>query len=278
MIVDKINAYLNTAGKTIDEIILADVAVSARYSFMRQFGEVQERTNTLRLSSIGRCVRQQAYNVLGFEQNGKTIDARAKMVFFQGDIVELAIVQLAKAAGCDIMGIGMSQSRVEIDGIVGHPDGLLRDSGTNYLLEVKSMSSYGFKEFERGVIDDGYRFQVNAYMEALALEKVLMVAYNKDAGLIAEKIISKDPDIVKDIQNRIKIIKAATKDKLPKRPYAPNDKGFYPWNCLYCGFHGTCLPNAEKVLVGKAYKLKEKKEIKNETTQTGNEVRASSSL
>lgn len=257
MIVEKINTYLNSEGKSLDEAILSDIANLAKWSFQRQFGAREDKSGTLRLSSIGRCIRQQAYTILNFDQAGKTIDARAKMVFFQGDMTELAIVALAKAAGCDVSATGDKQSSVEIDGVIGHPDGLLKDSGKTYLLEVKSMSSFSFKEFERGAIDDGYRFQCNAYMHALGLSQCVIVALNKDAGVLFEQMINIDPIIIKKILGRIDILKNVTKETLPERPYHPNDRGFYPWQCRYCAFYETCLPNAELVLVGSAYKLKE---------------------
>lgn len=257
MIVDRINEYLSGSGKAIDEGILLDVGSLMSWSFRRQFGEQEVRTGEIRLSSIGRCLRQQAYKALGFEENGKKIDARSKMVFFQGDAAENAIVHLAKQAGCMISSSGQTQIEVDVDGIKGHPDGLLKDPSGTYLLEVKSMSSYGFAEFQRGMLDEGYRYQINAYMYALKLTQAVVVALNKDAGVLAEMVISLDPEIALEIQRRIRVLKAVTEKTLPDRPYHPNEKGMYPWNCLYCAFHETCLPHAEKVIVGKSYKLKE---------------------
>lgn len=260
MIVDKINAYLSSDGKAIDESLLVEVAGLTRWSFIRQFGEREEKQGTLRLSSIGKCMRQQGYKLLNVEENGKQIDARAKMVFFMGDLTELAIVALSKAAGCDIFATGDQQSQIEIDGVVGHPDGLVRDSGKTWLLEIKSMSSFSFKDFERGVIDEGYRYQCNAYMSALGLDKCVIVALNKDAGVLAEQVISLNQEIVTDIRERIALIRSSTIETLPARPYKADDKGFLPWQCLYCPFWGTCWPHAEKVLVSHKYKLKNPKE------------------
>lgn len=257
MIVDKINAFLNADGKTIDEMILKDVGDLSRWAFSKQFGEKEKRSGALRLSSIGRCMRQQAYKLLNTEENGKEIDARAKIVFFMGDLVELSVVALARAAGCDVSATGGNQVVVEIDGVSGHPDGLLIDSGKRYLLEVKSMSSYSFKEFERGVIDEGYRYQCNAYMHALDLKQCVIVALNKDAGVLAEQVINRDPATVSEIQRRINRLKLITPETLPERPYQPDSKGFLPWQCLYCAHWKTCWPKAEKVLVSNKYKLKE---------------------
>lgn len=260
MIVDKINAYLSTQGRTVDDAILAEVATLAQFAFSRQFGIREERAvKQPYFSSIGKCMRQQAYELLGFEANGKEIDSRSKMVFFQGDMAELAIVLLAKQAGCQITACGQAQESVQLDEFLrGRPDGIL--DGTR-LVEVKSMSSYGFDRFERGDIDEGYIFQCNAGMEALKLTETVFVGLNKDAGVLHEQIIKRDPAIVAEIRSRMAILKTATKETLPERPYAPNEKGFYPWQCLYCAHWKTCLPNAERVLVKSSYKLKEKEKV-----------------
>lgn len=265
MIVDRINAYLATAGQDINQAILTEVGKLAVDAFSRQFGkrENKEMKNPW-FSSIGKCMRQQAYKLLGFPEDGKAIDARAKMVFFMGDLAEIAIIQVAKAAGCEISASGKDQERIEIFGVTGKADGVLWEEEGGYLIEAKSMSSFAFRDFERGILDEGYRYQVNAGMAALKLSQTIVVGLNKDAGVLAEQIVSINPEIVKDIEKRSIILKNLNKDKLPDRAYATNEKGFYPWNCLYCGFHRTCLPNAEKVVVSKKYKLKEKP--KNATT------------
>lgn len=255
MIVDKINAYLSGQGKTIDEAILLEVGELAKWAFGRQFGERQDRSNDLRLSAIGRCPRQNAYKLLGFEENGKEIDARARMVFLMGDLTELAVVGLCKSVGINVTATGADQKDVEIDGVKGHPDGIVTMEGNTYLLEVKSMSSFSFKDFEEGKLDDGYRYQINAYMFALGLSKAIVIALNKDAGVLGEMIVSRDDVIVTDIKQRIKDIRSATKEDLPYRPYQPNEKGWLPWNCGYCNFAFTCWPDAQKILVSGRYKL-----------------------
>lgn len=259
MIVDKINAYLTTEGKPVDEVILKEVAELASQSFSDKFGKREEfQQKTPYFSSIGKCLRQQAYKLLGFEQNGKEIDSRSKMVFFQGDLAEIAIIMIAKQAGCEIKACGNAQETLEFDGMRGRADGIL----DGHVVEVKSMSSFSFRDFERGIIDDSYRMQCHAAMMALNLDKAVIVGLNKDAGVLHEMIISKDPAIVKDMEERLDTLKKCSKEDLPYRPYAPDEKSFYPWQCLYCAFWKTCLPNAQQVLVSGKYKLKE---VKNAT-------------
>lgn len=265
MIVDKINTYLSGQGLLIDQAILTEVSALAANAFARQFGVREERkVKTPYFSSIGKCLRQQAYEILGFEANGKEIDSRAKMVFFMGDLVEIAVIQLAKQAGCNITVAGSGQTSIEWEGMRGRPDGVL--DGT-VLVECKSMSSYAYDRFQRGELDEGYRYQCNAGMAALGLKVCVIVALNKDAGVLAEQVIDLDPVIVSDMRDRLQTLKTATVDNLPPRPYFPNEKGFYPWQCLYCAFWKTCQPTAEKVLVKNAYKLKTKEKV-HATTKT----------
>jgi hypothetical protein len=94
-------------------------------------------------------------------------------------------------------------------------------------------------------------------MEALGLSKCVFVALNKESGVMNERIIEKDPAVVEKIREALKTVLHSTPDNLPEAPYVPNEKGLYPWQCLYCAWWGKCHPTAEKVLVGSSYKLKE---------------------
>ncbi len=263
MIVEKINQYLSDASK-VDEGLRYEIEKLAGVAFKRQFMTDREDTGyTLRLSSAGKCPRQLAYNYHGFEKKGKEIDSRAKIVFFQGDLVEMMIVALAKLSGCTRTATGFSQIKVDFllnDELIihGHPDGLLIYNGI-YLIECKSMSSYGFTKFTMGQVDESYLVQINVYLEALQLDKCVLVGMNKDSGVLHEMIITKDKKTVEWARKNLLSVIQSTKEKLPQPLFGANEKGIYPWQCLYCSHWGHCKSNAEKVLMGKAYKLKEKK-------------------
>src|SRR3990167_821794 len=130
MLVDKILAYLNTQEKTVDEGLLSQVSILARWTFKRQFMEerIRPTLGKLYLSSCGKCPRQLAYGYLDFAKNGKEMDARAAITFWQGDLVELMLLSLAKQAGCQITSYGLNQNTVKLKvgevEIQGHPDGL----------------------------------------------------------------------------------------------------------------------------------------------------------
>jgi hypothetical protein len=273
-IVDKINAYLYAKNLTLDDYISQEVASLAKWSFRRQFLEEYESTGELRVSSLGKCPRQLAYGYHKFEPKGKEIDGRGRITFFMGDLSELLVTQLARLSGVRLLATGFNQITIEFEGLKGHPDGLLLGEDNKLrLFECKSFSDYGFKDFEKGEIDDSYRVQISCYMEALGLDECVMVGVNKNNGVLSEHIFSKDAkfvDMAKATLNQVKNSFTDTNEfgdkieaKFPKHPYEPDEKTkLYPWQCLYCRWWGICLPNAEKVLVKNAYKLREKSNAK----------------
>ncbi|GEM_PF-1400236 len=270
MIVDKINSYLFENDLTLNESLRYEIEKMAGAAFKKQFmdDEIKDSKGKLWFSSLGRCVRQSSYQFHGIEKAGKEIDGRAKIIFWTGDLIEMTVVGIAKLAGCNLISTGLQQLRVELPvngGVVsGRPDGILLADKQFYLLEVKSMSSYAFEKFEKGTIDEPYLVQVNVGMESLGLSKCVFVGVCKESGVMHEIVLEKDPAIVEKARKNTATILHSTPEDLPAPPeeFNPNEKGFYPWQCLYCAWWMKCRTNAEKVLVGKAYKLKEKKKEK----------------
>lgn len=268
MIVDKIYTYLNQENKTINEYLAQELGKLAEWSFKRQFMTDDEPASPgkLRLSAAGKCPRALAYAYHGYERNGKQKDPRSCVVFFQGDMVEAMIVQLARLAGCTLLATGLNQITVSIpigDHVVqGHPDGCILHDQKMGLLEVKSMSSFSFERFEKGEIDEGYKAQVQTYLNALGFDWCCLVAFNKDSGVISERILHADEEVFAKAKINLHSVILSSKDNLPEPMYTSDEKGVYPWQCLYCSHWGLCRTNAEKVLVGKSYKLKEKKTTK----------------
>ena len=269
MIIDKINKYLSESNSTVNEHLRYEVERLAGFAFRRQFMDTYEnKPGVLRLSSAGKCPRSLAYKFHDYEKKGKEMDSRSKIIFFQGDLVELMMMNLAKLAGVGVVGTGLNQIAVFLPIVMsadktvlveGHPDGYIIDAGAR-LLECKSMASYAYERFENGEVDPGYRAQINTYLEGSGLEECVLVAMNKDNGVLGETIIKKDPAIITAVKAEFKSVLLSTKEELPEPPkdLACDEKGIYPWNCLYCAYWGWCRTNAEKVLVGRSYKLKEK--------------------
>jgi hypothetical protein len=281
MIVDKIFWYLNHSEKTLDKALSYEVGQTAQWDFERQFmSEEIDKTGTIWLSSCGKCPRQLAYSYHGFEKNGKEQDGRAKLTFFAGNIAEIAVTCIGKKAckeakSGSLVAIGKDQLELylPIEGTVlrGHPDGLYFENEF-YLVECKSMTSWAFDEFEKGIIDESYLSQVNIYMGIANLKKCIFIAYNKLSNVLSERIVDFDQSIYDEAIKTLTSVLKSSKESLPMPKYTLNEDRFYPWNCLYCAYWKLCHPNAELVLVKKAYKLKEKEELCNSTIPTTQEA------
>lgn len=264
MVVDKINEYLSSNELTFDYAIQQEVEKLSGWAFKRQFMEQEEfdSTGKIWMSGVGKCPRQLAYAYHGFDKEGKEIDSRSKIVFWMGDLVEIAVIKLAKLAGVPLIGTGLDQARLSLSlngkgKISGRPDGFIVSSPMR-VLSVKSMPSFRFRKFEKGDIEESYIAQSNIEMSVAGLTETVMVAICKDSGVLGERTISLDEEVLKKIRSTVKQVAKSTKDKLPEPAYEADEKGFYPWQCLYCSYWKHCRTNAEKIVVSGKYKLKEK--------------------
>lgn len=259
MIADAINKYLDSQQYTVSEAILESVGRQAAWCFKRQFMENGEREG-IGLSGSGHCARQLAYKYHGIPTEGKAIDARAKTIFWLGDLAESTVIHLAELAGVVLRKVGQDQATVTLNvngkEIEGHPDGIVVCPDKMRLLEVKSMSSYGFKEFEDGTISPDYLAQVNIYMDLMGFDECCMVAVAKDSGVIKEQMLVKSTEIVAQAKANLATVVDSTPDNLPPRKFGPDHKGKLPWNCTYCNSWRTCWPKAEQVVSGGRYSLK----------------------
>lgn len=272
MIVDKINEYLSKPERVVDEGMLKKVGVLAEWCFKKNFMENKESDSRGKIypSSLGKCVRQIAYGYHGIEKDGKEIDGRGRITFWFGDQLELMALNLAQLSGCNIRCIGLDQVRTELKvldkSFYGYADGLLYQDQETYLVECKSMSSYAFARFEKGFIDPTYLTQVNAYMWSLGIHLCVFLGVCKDNSVMHEQIIKYDADIMAKARLKIGMVLESTPEKLPDAPMdlEPDEKGYYPWNCLYCAWWKKCRTNAELVVKNNSYKLKEKKGVQND--------------
>jgi len=272
MLIEKINKYLTEEEKITDKSISYEVSLLSQWAFERQFCNNEEPASKgkLRLSAAGQCPRKLAYAYHGIEKNGKEIDGRRRLTFFAGDVSEITITLLAKLAlkkygGGVLLATGREQATVKfkVNGIEieGHPDGIFWDFQKGRLLECKSMSDYSFRELEKGEISEEYLAQDNCYLDALNFGECIHIGYNKNNSIMFEKIVKRDPKVVEECKKNLLSVLISTPEKLPEPKYPePDEKGFCSWRCLYCPWWGICKPDAEKVLIGKAYKLRPKKQ------------------
>lgn len=279
MIVDKINAYLAQDKREVDDklgwAIKEQVKNISGYVFENQFinSRYERQEGTLWISEVAKCARQIAYKYHGMETEGRGMDGRANFTFYTGDIIEIALVNVARLAGVQIMSAGLDQLRLtrrytsknddlirKVTGRCG--DGIVfNDYDDRYpkfvMAEFKSMQSFKYEEWERGGYrdDEIYMGQIYEGLDVVGLEYCCLVYYNKNNGMINEVMIKKDEGVVKVNQQNVISVFRSTPESLPDRKFSPDEKGILPWNCLYCDSYKTCWPKSFKILSGKSYKL-----------------------
>jgi len=258
-------------------------------SILRQLSEKQSVSGRLRLSSSGGCIKAMAYNYHHYEENGNPIDAASKIAFVIGDVTEAFLVSTIVEAFEDVRRderpqiscVGEHQEEVMVnvplgDGrvarISGHPDGSMlvpvgsteKRTWSQAILEVKSMSDYGFKKFRSDglSLNDSYYYQVQAYMESKGYPLAYVIAYGKAATAkeavvgddgqwwpafpIVGQWIARDKETISDIKRKFaSVINSSSPDEF-ERPHGADKKGRLSFPCDYCRYWKSCFPNGEE--------------------------------
>lgn len=268
MIVEKIEHYLTGRGQTLDEEVLQQMWNSFTFSVQRQLMEERELSKNLRGSNPGPCARKMAYATLGYEPT-EPLQARSKVTFLTGDLLELVAVGMMRLAGLNVTDTcldadGQSEAIFDVGNgtlVKCHADGILHPqigvTDVKRLLEIKSSSDYGFKrEWLRGNMSDQYRLQHNIYMEAYGIDHGIFLVVNKNTGHFAEVLTEKDPDIIEWGRKNYLLASVADEDNIPprfmdfenyglKKDKQGNVTNQLCWGCSYCDFTRYCWPGVE---------------------------------
>ena len=162
---------INTLIKDVENVVTKDNWFhhddASRYSsemasrvMERLVGE--ERTPSLRLSSMGeRCPRSLWASVHSPSIQEK-FPAHVRIKFHFGDVIEAMAIALAKTAGHMVTG---EQDEVIVDGVKGHLDCIL----DGCIVDVKSINSLGFQKIKAGQVAEdiflrSYLDQLDGYV------------------------------------------------------------------------------------------------------------------
>jgi hypothetical protein len=202
--------------------------------------KAEERVPTLRMSNIGRPLRQLWYELNGYKS--EEIEGKTQLKFLYGDLIEALVLVLAEASGHDV---SRFQEEIIVDGIVGHIDAVIDGE----LVDIKSASPFGYSKFENGELftNDtfGYVGQISGYAHALNLP-ARFVAVNKVLGGICTLKVPQSIIDNYDIKTRIEKAKVSIAAKeIPERcyedePYQKSGNRKLSTGCYFCGFKQEC--------------------------------------
>ncbi len=119
--------------------------------------------------------------------------------------------------------------------ISGRADAIVSDGKDLYVLDIKSINSFGFKSLAAPKEENVD--QVQLYMHYFRIPKGILLYVNKDTQDLKEFISPYDERRVKALLGTLETLKTQIDgdiipDRLPEYP-----KG---WQCEYCSFRGVC--------------------------------------
>lgn len=238
--------------KTITEFLADGISEVAE----ERFGKKQEPRNYLSLSSLGTPCKRKLWYKINMSDRATPLGAEALGTFFYGDLLEVLVIALAKAAGHEVTGC---QDKVDVHGIKGHRDCII-DGVT---VDVKSASKYGFAKFASGNLrnDDpfGYISQLSSYVYAgkddpLVTDKTrgAFLAVQKDRFKLCLDVYDFTEELEKK-EEEVASLKSMVQGGIPERlPDVPQSKTspnkILGVQCGYCEFRKVCWPDTRTFL------------------------------
>lgn len=242
---------LLASSKTLPNEVLSKFGINVALKLDKQLRKHRVREpNVIRASEIGMldtCERKFWYN---YHQPtlGAPIDGTTVMKFLYGDIIEETVITLAKAAGHKVE---REQEQVKFAlghyTVKGHIDAVI----DGVLVDVKSTTPYGMRDFEAGKGGDkfGYRAQLNVYSVGTGVAEKGWVAVDKQAGAIRYFIEDKpyDPYQLFDRAQEVLAL-PEPRAKLSRRPVMSEPSGNLALDieCSYCPYKKECWKDANK--------------------------------
>lgn len=201
----------------------------------------------IRFSSLGKPDRQ-VYFDHHPSPDEEPLLPKTYLKFLYGDVIEQLYLYLAKEAGHSVT---HEQAEVEIDGVLGHIDAIIDRT----VVDLKSASSYGYKKFEEGTVEQddpfGYVEQLSGYASVLTPGKeAAWWAVDKSSG--DHCIATLKPTVIKHhepaprIEHLKKVVESDTPPPLCYEPVPDGKSGNMklPTPCSYCKHKFRCHPDA----------------------------------
>lgn len=214
---------------------------------LREHTKTRPRHGHLRMSGIGKPMRQTWYDVKGYER--KPIDPPTKIKFLYGHILEDLLLHLTRWAGHTVT---HEQHEIDIDGVKGHMDAVIDGA----VVDVKTAAprSWETKFNQEGLVNNdpyGYISQISSYATAMGKDEGHFLALCKDSGRL--KLLTIDELEFDDVSQRIKDHRENLKsDTPPPRCHEPikhGDNGNMKLSgkCKFCDFKAECWKDEVRI-------------------------------
>jgi hypothetical protein len=238
--------------KTLPSEVLTKFGVNVALKLDRQLRKSRpaREPGVIRASEIGTldmCERKFWYS---YHQPtlAAPIDGATVMKFLYGDILEETVLTLAKVAGHKVE---REQEQVKFSighyTVKGHIDAVI----DGVLVDVKSTTPYGMRDFEAGRGGDkfGYRAQLNVYSVGTGVPDKGWVAVDKQSGVVRYFVEKKPYDVYELFDRATEVLAVGDPvAKLSRLPVVtePNGNLLLDTECSYCQYKRECWKDANK--------------------------------
>ena len=163
-------------------------------NFYAERSRPRKNINVFRASSAGYCERRLGYDKLGII--GDPITPRRAAVFRHGHIIDGALkADMAAVLGdrfINLDDLPVNECWIEGVRITFTPDGAFQtDTGEIGIVEIKTMSDFGFERALKGEIDRSYLCQAWTYAYGTSFNPVVFVCYRKETSAFCEVVFDR---------------------------------------------------------------------------------------
>lgn len=184
------------------------------------------------ISDAGKCQRMIFFKFKNAPS--KTAEPRILRLFEHGDYIHQMIMR-ALLATREVYVVASEVSIPPTVDISGRADAVISDGKDLYILDIKSISSAGFRLL-RGPKQEHIN-QLQLYLHFLDPKKGILLYINKDNDELKEYFIDYDKDLAESLISQFQ----QTKEKIEKN-IIPQRCSDWPsgWQCRYCDFYEIC--------------------------------------
>ena len=259
-LIDDIHHVLKT-GEGWDENLAAEFGRASELLLLSRMG-TKSQGDYLRLSNVGTPCDRKLWYTCNESDRAEDKSPTTLLKFLYGDLTELLVLYLAKAAGHSVEG---EQSSLSVGGVKGHRDCII----DGFTIDVKSTAPFGFSKFKEHTLEQddpfGYLGQLKSYLVGGRDDP--RVLYRNHAGfLVFDKTLGHmcldmwewtDEELEDHVEMVHEKVFMVEEKEAPPRGYAPEpdgykhkEKGFVPNGneylgtfCSYCDFKFHCYDN-----------------------------------
>lgn len=202
------------------------------------------------ITEAGRCPRSVWYNFKKFPKKEK--DARLMRVFENGDYTHMRIMSSLFSIGA----VKAIEVALEEDIVHGRCDGIVVINNEPYVLELKSINSYGFKKLEAPKPE--HIKQLMLYLHYFKIKNGIFIYENKDNQDLKEFHITYDKEMAQKLVENFVILRHMVQENI----LPPVPQNIDEWECRFCDYFDECAKKRSDFLGRKLLEEKQKAVVK----------------